>query len=176
MVVATRILAIGRGYGSSPPYREEELVPDTPIAIVSSDCHIGPRLVEDLRPHCPADLLARFDAYVADGERSSGRYVQQTGADDEPLSPWRNRWAEGHHDPSARRRDLAAEGIVAEVIFHGSQNDQPLPQASASTTPGSPSSARMRRTGTSATPTCRCGTSTPRWPSSGGRRPTACGA
>ena len=98
-----------------------------PLVIVSADCHIGPRLVEDLRPHCPADLLATFDAYVGSPERSPGRFVQQDGRDDEPLSPWRNRWTSGHHDPEARRRDLDAEGIAAEVIFHGSQNDEPVP-------------------------------------------------
>ncbi|MCU1374834.1 MAG: hypothetical protein JWO68_2120, partial [Actinomycetia bacterium] len=36
-----------------------------PLVIVSSDCHVGPRVVEDLRPHCPPALLDRFDAYVA---------------------------------------------------------------------------------------------------------------
>lgn len=98
-----------------------------PLGIVSSDCHIGPRLVEDLRPHCPPALLARFDAYAADGSRSHGRFVEQQGADDDPLAPWRNRWTAGHHDPDARRRDLDHEGVAAEVIFHGSQNDQPIP-------------------------------------------------
>jgi predicted TIM-barrel fold metal-dependent hydrolase len=98
-----------------------------PLVIVSSDCHIGPRLVEDLRPHCPAALLDRFDAYVADGERSRGRYVEHDASDDDPLSPWRNQWIAGHHDPVARRRDLDFEGIAAEVVFHGSQNDQPIP-------------------------------------------------
>lgn len=98
-----------------------------PLVIVSADCHIGPRLVEDLRPYCPADLLARFDAYVADDGRSSGRYLDHQGDDEGPLAPWRNRWADGHHDPGARRCDLDAEGVAAEVIFHGSQNDQPIP-------------------------------------------------
>ena len=46
---------------------------------------------------------------------------------DDPASPWRNRWTAGHHDGAARRADLDAEGIAAEVIFHGSQNDQPVP-------------------------------------------------
>lgn len=98
-----------------------------PMVIVSSDCHIGPRLEEDLRPHCPPALLDRFDAYVNDGERSKGRYVEHDASQDDPLSPWRNQWIAGHHDPVARRRDLDFEGIAAEVIFHGSQNDQPIP-------------------------------------------------
>jgi predicted TIM-barrel fold metal-dependent hydrolase len=100
---------------------------DQPLVIVSSDCHIGPRLVEDLRPLCPPELLGAFDAYVADPNRSPGRHLPQLGDDAGPLAPWRNRWTAGHHDPAVRRRDLDAEGIAAEVIFHGSQNDQPIP-------------------------------------------------
>ncbi len=98
-----------------------------PLVIVSSDCHIGPRLVEDLRPHCPPELLSAFDAYVDDGNRSRGRYVEHDASADDPLSPWRNQWIPGHHDPVARRLDLDFEGVAAEVIFHGSQNDQPIP-------------------------------------------------
>ena len=98
-----------------------------PLVIVSADCHIGPRLVEDLRPRCPARLLGHFDAYVADTARSRGRYILQPEDDGDDAPRWRNRWTAGHHDPAARRRDLDFEGIAAEVIFHGSQNDQPLP-------------------------------------------------
>ena len=98
-----------------------------PLVVVSADCHIGPRLVEDLRPHCPRELLSAFDAYLADTGRSKGRYVEHDASEDDELSPWRNQWAAGHHDPEARRRDMDAEGIAAEVIFHGSQNDQPIP-------------------------------------------------
>jgi len=35
-----------------------------PLVIVSADCHIGPRLVEELRARCPARLLDRFDAQL----------------------------------------------------------------------------------------------------------------
>jgi predicted TIM-barrel fold metal-dependent hydrolase len=98
-----------------------------PLVIVSSDCHIGPRLAEDLRPYCPNGLLDEFDAYATATDRSRGRYVEHDERDDDPTSPWRNRWTDGHHDGSTRRADLDAEGIAAEVIFHGSQNDQPVP-------------------------------------------------
>ena len=43
------------------------------------------------------------------------------------MSPWRNRATAGHHDPVAAGRDLDFEGVAAEVIFHGSQNDEPVP-------------------------------------------------
>jgi predicted TIM-barrel fold metal-dependent hydrolase len=98
-----------------------------PLIVVSADCHIGPRLVEDLRPLCPPEHLAAFDAYVGDGGRSNGRYVEHDASADDPLSPWRNQWIAGHHDPVARRSDLDFEGIAAEVVFHGSQNNQPIP-------------------------------------------------
>jgi predicted TIM-barrel fold metal-dependent hydrolase len=100
---------------------------DEPMAIVSADCHIGPRLVEDLRPLCPQHLLGAFDAYVAAGDRSRGRYVEHDITEDDLQSPWRNQFVAGHHDPAARRLDMDAEGVAAEVIFHGSQNDQPIP-------------------------------------------------
>jgi predicted TIM-barrel fold metal-dependent hydrolase len=100
---------------------------DDPLVIVSADCHVGPRLVEDLRPYCPPDVLGAFDAYVADDARSRGRYVPQPEDDGAGAGRWRNRATTGHHDPVARRRDLDFEGIAAEVIFHGSQNDQPIP-------------------------------------------------
>ena len=100
-----------------------------PLVIVSADGHIGPRLVEDLRPLCPAQLLRAFDDYVADPSRSRGRFVPPPPEDsgDATKALWRNRWTTGHHDPTARQRDLEHEGIVAEVIFHGSQNDEPVP-------------------------------------------------
>jgi len=98
-----------------------------PLVVVSSDCHVGPRLVEDLRPYCPPEWRGAFDAYVDDSGRSSGRYIEQSGADVGDDAPWRNRHVAGHHDPAARRADLDAEGVAAEVMFHGSQNDQPIP-------------------------------------------------
>lgn len=100
---------------------------DEPLAIVSADCHIGPRLVEDLRPHCPPELVSAFDAYVDDPNRSQGRYVERTPSDDDLTSPWRNQFTPGHHDPEARRADLDRDGVAAEVVFHGSQNNQPVP-------------------------------------------------
>jgi predicted TIM-barrel fold metal-dependent hydrolase len=100
-----------------------------PIAIVSADAHIGPRLVEDLRPLCPPDLLSAFDAYVADPNRSKGRYVEHDAVEEDPddLTLWRNQFTSGHHDPEVRRREMDADGIAAEVVYHGSQNNEPVP-------------------------------------------------
>jgi predicted TIM-barrel fold metal-dependent hydrolase len=98
-----------------------------PLVIISADCHIGPRLVEDLRPFCPGELRSAFDDYADSKDRSKGRYVEHDQSQDDEHSPWRNQWAAGHHDPEARRLDMDLEGITAEVIYHGSQNDQPIP-------------------------------------------------
>jgi len=100
---------------------------DGPMIVVSADCHIGPRLVEDLGVYCPPELRTQFDAYVADEHRSRGRFFEHEGDEEGDLAPWRNRKTEGHYDPDARRRDLDFDGVAAEVIFHGSQNDQPIP-------------------------------------------------
>lgn len=99
-----------------------------PLVVVSSDCHIGPRLVEDLRPYCPSKLLDEFDAYVERPDRSRGRFAEAPdGALDGELVAWRNLFIDGHHDPTSRRRDLDFDGVAGEVIFHGSQNNEPIP-------------------------------------------------
>jgi predicted TIM-barrel fold metal-dependent hydrolase len=100
---------------------------DEPIVIVSADTHIGPRLVDDLRPYCPARLLDAFDGYAARDDRSKGRYAEATDEVPDPTSRLRNQFTTGHFDPAARGRDLDFDGVAAEVIFHGSQNDQPIP-------------------------------------------------
>jgi len=69
-----------------PPAGNEEQVLNTPggchvpadekLIIVSCDCHIGPRLKEDLRPYCPQEYLDQFDDFV--------RYFDETN----PPNPW----------------------------------------------------------------------------------------
>jgi hypothetical protein len=48
--------------------------PDEPVILVSCDTHVGPRLLEDLRPHCPSASLDDFDRnlqLVADFESAA---------------------------------------------------------------------------------------------------------
>lgn len=101
-------------------------IDDEPVIVVSSDTHIGPRLREDLRPYCPAPLLAEFDDFAAtiDAQRAE-LYERMRGRQAAGMSP--NRRTAGHHDPHARLRDLDYDGVAAEVIFHGSQNEEPIP-------------------------------------------------
>lgn len=100
---------------------------DRPLIVVSCDAHVGPKLREQLRPYCPAAYLARFDDYIAEHEarraaaRAAGGVVPHSfpGVDVTTI--------DGHHDPHAYVRDMDAEGVAAEVLYHFSQNDEPMP-------------------------------------------------
>jgi predicted TIM-barrel fold metal-dependent hydrolase len=103
-----------------------------PLIVVSCDTHIGPRLEQELRPYCPQDRLAEFDEFAdalrrkheaAKGQLGFGGMTR--GADWEVSR--RNLETEGHFDIHARLRDLSNDGVAAQVIFHDSQNGQPLP-------------------------------------------------
>src|SRR4051794_21712745 len=91
------------------------LDPTEKVVIVSCDTHVGPRLRQDLRPYCPKKYLDEFDAFAD--------FMEQGGAmrDDALYGTI------GHYDVHERLRDLDADGTAAEVIFHGSQNGQPIP-------------------------------------------------
>ena len=56
-----------------------------PVVIVSNDTHIGPRLVEDLRPYCPKEHLDEFD-----------RFTEAAAADKE--AAWQMLQGSGHLD------------------------------------------------------------------------------
>ncbi len=100
------------------------------VIVVSSDTHIGPLLVEQLREYCPQRYLEAFDDFVRD-------YHQELRADDnvprfivDSLKPGLgspNLDSIGHHDMNARLKEMDADGVAAEVIFHNSQNGQPMP-------------------------------------------------
>jgi predicted TIM-barrel fold metal-dependent hydrolase len=106
-----------------------------PMVVVSCDTHIGPRLDEDLRPYCPADLLDEYDAYSstlkekkAAAAAARGRVAfggKQMGDD------WGvrvdNLQTPGHFDMQARLDDFNRDGVAAEVVFHDSQNGEPIP-------------------------------------------------
>jgi predicted TIM-barrel fold metal-dependent hydrolase len=110
-------------------------VPETqrePLIVVSCDTHIGPRLEQELRPYCPQDRLAEFDEFAAAVRRRHEAAKGQLGfggmtrgADWEVSR--RNLETEGHFDIHARLRDLDNDGVAAQVVFHDSQNGQPLP-------------------------------------------------
>src|SRR4051812_39871250 len=93
-----------------------------PLIVVSCDTHVGPRLKEELRPYCPQQYLDQFDDFVNYIEGTNT--VRQAGREDEIRTLLRT---SGHYDPHQRLRDLDHDGTAAEVIFHGSQNGEPIP-------------------------------------------------
>jgi len=106
-----------------------------PLVVVSCDTHIGPRLVDDLRPYCPAGLHDQFDAYAGDlqAKREAAAAARQrvSFGGKEMGEDWGvrldNLQTPGHYDIHERMRDLDADGIAAEVMFHDSQNGEPIP-------------------------------------------------
>jgi predicted TIM-barrel fold metal-dependent hydrolase len=95
------------------------------VIIVSNDTHIGPRLVEDLRPFCPSKYLEEFDRFAVSAatERAAFRaMLKGSGYLDHP-----NFKTLGHYRSEARLADYDYDGIAAGVIFHGSTNMEPLP-------------------------------------------------
>jgi predicted TIM-barrel fold metal-dependent hydrolase len=93
----------------------------TPLIIVSCDTHIGPRLREDLRAYCPQKYLEQYDDFCTYVEGTDSLRTSQEANLRTLLR------TDGHYDPHARLRDLDRDGTAAEVIFHGSQNGQPIP-------------------------------------------------
>jgi predicted TIM-barrel fold metal-dependent hydrolase len=96
-----------------------------PVVIVSNDTHVGPRLVEDLRPYCPRQHLDEFDRFAAETSESKAaveELLKGSGYFDHP-----NFRTAGHHDSAARLADYDHDGIAAGVMFHGSMNLEPIP-------------------------------------------------
>jgi predicted TIM-barrel fold metal-dependent hydrolase len=96
-----------------------------PVVVVSNDTHIGPRLVEDLRPYCPREHLDEFDRFAAEAaaaKTTATEMLQGSGYLDHP-----NFRTLGHHDSAARLADYDHDGIAAGVMFHGSMNLEPIP-------------------------------------------------
>ncbi|HET6951022.1 MAG TPA: amidohydrolase family protein [Acidimicrobiales bacterium] len=106
-----------------------------PYVVVSCDTHVGPRLVEDLRPYCPKDLLEAFDAYAEEMQQrreAAAAAKQRVSFGGQKMGDdWGvrldNLQTPGHHDIHARLRDLDSDGVAAEVMFHDSQNGEPIP-------------------------------------------------
>jgi predicted TIM-barrel fold metal-dependent hydrolase len=105
-----------------------------PTVTVSCDSHVGPRLVDHLRPYCPKKYLEAFDEDAA-RQRSRARASANTLNDKmvdqmrriAPLLDHPNLTRDGHWDAGARLADMDADGVAAELIWHFSQNGENLP-------------------------------------------------
>lgn len=103
--------------------------------IVSTDSHVGPRVKEDLREYCPSHLIDAYDEFVAAWEP----YRRGVWDDDGPMAkgiPFTDKVKHrteqttstaGVHDPQVRLRDMDADGIAAEVIYHGAMTPEIIP-------------------------------------------------
>jgi predicted TIM-barrel fold metal-dependent hydrolase len=111
---------------------------DDHAVLVTCDTHVGPRLIEDLRPYCPQGSLADFDEFAEDTRPVREWWL---GAD----APG-SRLA-GHYDSAARRKDMEGDGVVAEVLFHFSFNGELLPFIPSFTHSDNPSDPELAKVG-----------------------------
>ena len=95
---------------------------EKPAVVVSCDSHVGPKLVEQLRPYCPQQYLEQFDEDVAAQAQQSGALASMAARGRHP-----NIDRDGHFDAPARLRDMDDDGVAAELIWHFSQNGENLP-------------------------------------------------
>ena len=93
------------------------------VVVVSVDTHIGPRLKEDLRPYCPSEHLDEFDRFT---DRATQLKETVAGVASFLLNH-PNLQTEGHYDSRARLADYDYDGVAAGVIFHASENFEPMP-------------------------------------------------
>jgi len=107
---------------------------DVPCVFFSSDSHLGPRLVEDLRDYCPQEHLESFDEMAAQHQASVDAVLAHaeehginSGIDIRKLITDPPGGPECHYDPQVRLADMDYDGIAAEVAYHFSQNTQQLP-------------------------------------------------
>jgi predicted TIM-barrel fold metal-dependent hydrolase len=106
----------------------------SPFVVVSSDTHVGPWLQRDLRAYCPGAHLQAFDAYV-EHHHAHEEAMREASSDYVFTEVEPGKWTRGghnlktagHYDVHARLRDMDYDGIAAEVVFHGSTNDEPIP-------------------------------------------------
>ncbi|MDV7241626.1 MULTISPECIES: amidohydrolase family protein [Rhodococcus] len=105
----------------------------TPYILVSTDGHVGPSLTGQLREYCPAEYLEEFDRY-AEANAGPVAFVGTNDMQSERKQSEAQREAvrlafecRGQQDPHVRIKDMNADGVAAEVIFAGGQNDEVLP-------------------------------------------------
>jgi predicted TIM-barrel fold metal-dependent hydrolase len=100
-----------------------------PVVVVSADTHIGPRAKEDLREYCPKNLLDEYDAWL-DAVTEAGKdgaYDHRHAGNPDRIERLHLNDVPGHYDMHARIADMNRDGVAGAVIFHGSQNLEPLP-------------------------------------------------
>jgi len=102
-----------------------------PVLVVSCDGHVGPLLREQLRPYCPSQYLSEFDEFAAQYFQMYTALRDHGESDEAELirkfHRHPNMASKGHYDPDVRLKDMNDDGVVAELIWHFSQNGEPMP-------------------------------------------------
>jgi len=102
-----------------------------PVLVVSCDGHVGPLLREQLRPYCPSQYLGEFDEFAAQYFQTYTALLDNGESDEAELirkfHRHPNMASKGHYDPDERLNDMDYDGVVAELIWHFSQNGEPMP-------------------------------------------------
>jgi predicted TIM-barrel fold metal-dependent hydrolase len=100
---------------------------DERLCVVSCDTHVGPTM-EQMRPYCARQLLDDFDAFARQAEELATAPTAGNAQGGDHREQMLARVARsGEHDPYERSKDMDRDGVAADVIFHGSQNLNPLP-------------------------------------------------
>jgi hypothetical protein len=98
--------------------------PEQRVIVASADTHVGP-LLGQLREYCERRHLDDFDSFAGATQVAPGRVaaslLPSPGEADYSLIV-----TPGHCNIEERLRQLDQDGVATEVIFHGSQNGQPL--------------------------------------------------
>src|SRR6202011_4798338 len=110
---------------------ESEQEPQRRVTVVSCDSHAGPRVEEDLRPYCPPKYLGEFDGFAAENKKAWEKWFSKHESTETGVrvnhDMMLNQQTAGHYDMSTRLREMDWDGVAAEVIFHGSQNNESIP-------------------------------------------------
>jgi predicted TIM-barrel fold metal-dependent hydrolase len=117
-----------------------EALTGQPYLIVSADDHAGPRPSKFLRDYCPKQYLEQFDEACAATDAVARLHDQMVAESRQRIADGKatvrdlsldmlgkNRDCAGHYDPHVRLRHMDADGVAAQVIFAGGQNDTELP-------------------------------------------------
>jgi predicted TIM-barrel fold metal-dependent hydrolase len=111
------------------------------MLLVSMDGHVAPALA-DYRPYCERRLLDEFDAFVGAVDADFTQLVGASQDTSERKERYFKAIEEGYGDPAlaldvgTRIASLDADGIVAETLFHGTFNGDPIPFFSPGLTSG----------------------------------------
>jgi predicted TIM-barrel fold metal-dependent hydrolase len=96
------------------------------VCLVSCDSHIGPS-PDKLRKYCERKYLDAFDDFYAHPELSQSLRPGVSQRREHKQRMLQHVSSTAEQDSDGRLREMEEDGVVAEVIFHGSQNANVLP-------------------------------------------------